>query len=400
MNVSYNEIVRNGNNKLKAQIRKEMALFALKHGNASAAKEYGVDSRTVGKWVDRYTVGEPLTDRSSKPHSSPKATCMYWRFLIIDKAKEELKRLQKHRASKSKPIKIDAAWLKRAFKIPQSVKTILKILHAEGLKKIRPQKAKRERSLEIFQRKQTLPPMYHWMVDTKHMLDIHGYAPLAEALGLPKYQFTARDMRTGALFIGYGAQKSSTHTELFIDCLLGHLKRHGIDTTRVHIQTDNGSEFTTPISCDHASGFTVISALKYGSAHTLIPLGLKNWQSDVESSHRLIEDEFYLHHRVTGYNNFFSAANRYTRYFNTARHNRYKNGSPLRMLNTADSSINRSIFNWDIPDCDRLMLRSKLEELKAWHQQARDIDLQKQIRIKMRTPAYLPRLPALQERVA
>ena len=63
---------------------------------------------------------------------------------------------------------------------------------------------------------------------------------------LPKYQITARCIRTGALFIGYTQQHSTTGTAIFIYRLFSHLKRYGVNPAEITIQTDNGTEFTAP----------------------------------------------------------------------------------------------------------------------------------------------------------
>lgn len=393
MNVPYNDIVQMGNSKMIIHARQEMAKRAELIGSVATAKEYGVDVRTVKKWHLRWKNGESLENKSSRPHGSPMAMKRYWLMLIVDKAQRELLRLTAHRASASKPIVISATWLKRTHKIPYSTKTILKMLHVYGLKRVRPHKAKRTKSDEVFKRKQLLPALYYWQVDIKELRDIHGYAHWINRIGVPKYQITARDVKTGALFIGFCREKTVTNTELFVDVLLGHLKGHGIDTTKVHVQTDNGSEFVTPIRCDHASAFTVLVHLKYGATHTLIPIGQKNYQADVESSHRLIEEEFYQPHQVITYAKCLAAANRYIRYFNTRRHNSYKGASPQGMLEKSMSTISVSVFDWSIPECDRLLTRTKMHELRALHERARATGLQQQICLSMRKPFELPALP-------
>ena len=46
------------------------------------------------------------------------------------------------------------------------------------------------------------------------------------------------------------------------------------------------------------------------------------------------------------------------------------------------------------------MNRTTQTEYEAFHKQAREIKLQEQIRIPMRMPAYLPRVPTNDQRVA
>ena len=101
---------------------------------------------------------------------------------------------------------------------------------------------------------------------------------------LPKYQITARCIRTGALFIGYTHQHSTTSTAIFIYRLLAHLKRYGISPAEITIQTDNGTEFTAPWNSLKKTLFTKVIEVSFTSTHKTIPVGAKTYQSDVESS--------------------------------------------------------------------------------------------------------------------
>ena len=83
-------------------------------------------------------------------------------------------------------------------------------------------------------------------VDIKYLDDIPEFYHDFMQFHLPKYQITARCIRTGALFIGYTQQHSTTSTAIFIYRLLAHLKRYGVKPSEITIQTDNGTEFTAP----------------------------------------------------------------------------------------------------------------------------------------------------------
>lgn len=392
--LSYSDIVRSGNTKLITQVRTEMAILAETIGILPTARKYEIDWRTVKKWYTRWKHGDLLEDQSKRPHHIPRKMEPYWIMLIVDKAQQEILRLSIQRARVSKPIRISAAWLKKTYRIPYTEKTILKVLHMHNLKVVKRQKPKRNTDDTVFKRKQLLDPWYYWQVDIKELRDIHGYAYWISRLQFPKYQITARDIRTGTLFIGFLYQKSATNSALFIDTLLAHLRTCGIDTKQVHIQTDHGSEFVTPMNCDHASPFTVMAMMKYGATHTVIPIGQKNWQADVESSHRLIEDEFYQPHRAKSYDSFLAAANRYVHHFNTERHNSYKGASPLGILEQSDHPTYRSsMFDWKIPLCDRLLTAKKRGEMAGWYEKARATRLQADIRLSLRIPFQLPSLP-------
>ena len=62
----------------------------------------------------------------------------------------------------------------------------------------------------------------------------------------------------------------------------------------------------------------------FGSNYYHIPAGAKTWQSDVETSHRLIEDEFYTYKIFKTRKDFFNKADQYQNKFNLKRKNSYK----------------------------------------------------------------------------
>ena len=77
-----------------------------------------------------------------------------------------------------------------------------------------------------------------------------------------------------------------------------------------------------------------------------IPPGAKTYQSDVESSHRLIEDEFYALESFYGFNDFWDKAYKHQKYFNFERLNNYKGSSPVQLLNEADETIDIKVLDF------------------------------------------------------
>jgi hypothetical protein len=82
-----------------------------------------------------------------------------------------------------------------------SHEAIRRILNEHGLTRKRVKKHKRKRSLREIKK--------HWKlfgqitVDTKDLKDIPHYWPQMKMLKLPKYQFTAREIRSGLMFLGF-----------------------------------------------------------------------------------------------------------------------------------------------------------------------------------------------------
>ena len=77
-----------------------------------------------------------------------------------------------------------------------------------------------------------------------------------------------------------------------------------------------------------------LDVLKYFESQCChIPAGAKTWQSDVETSHRLIEDEFYAYEIFKSKKEFFEKAFEYQTNFNLKRKNSYKeNETPAQIL--------------------------------------------------------------------
>ena len=92
--------------------------------------------------------------------------------------------------------------------------------------------------------------------------------------------------------------------------------------------------------------FTKIIKNYFNSKHKTIPPGAKTYQSDVESSLMLIEDEFYALEYFYGFKDFMDKAYKYQKYFNFERLNNYKGGSPVQLLNEADETIDIKVLDF------------------------------------------------------
>ena len=81
------------------------------------------------------------------------------------------------------------------------------------------------------------------------------------------------------------------------------------------------------------------------SSHITIPPGAKTWQSDVETSHRLIEDEFYACEYFYTRLDFMKKTFVYQKYFNFERNNRYKGNPPVKILKDIAPKIHEEILS-------------------------------------------------------
>jgi hypothetical protein len=118
--------------------------------------------------------------------------------------------------------------------------------------------------------------------DTKDLDDIPRYWLQAQRLHLPTIPYTARDVRSGLLFWAFAQQRSASASSVFASRIQQHLHRYGVSLRDLVWQTDNGGEFKGDFP--QALG---------DSQHVRIPPAAHTYQSDVETVHRLEEDEFF-----------------------------------------------------------------------------------------------------------
>jgi len=82
---------------------------------------------------------------------------------------------------------------------------------------------------------------------------------------------------------------------------------------------------------------TYLSYIAIGLEHPAISSSPHLWQADIETVHRLIEDEFYEVEEFEGREDFLRKAGAYTLWFNCVRKNSYKNNqSPWEIIHSRD----------------------------------------------------------------
>jgi hypothetical protein len=93
-------------------------------------------------------------------------------------------------------------------------------------------------------------------IDTKHLYDIPEYYLQMRLWNLLKYQYTARDVTSGFLFVSFAYELSLRNSISFVEQLVQHLLANGVDLSNTVIQTDNGSEFIGSWNAKKDSAFT------------------------------------------------------------------------------------------------------------------------------------------------
>ncbi|MCX7887090.1 MAG: hypothetical protein N3B01_07555, partial [Verrucomicrobiae bacterium] len=84
-----------------------------------------------------------------------------------------------------------------------------------------------------------------------------------------------------------------------------------------------------------------------GSGHPYIPPKAHTWQREVETVHRLAEDEFFEREDFGSVAEFWVKITTYWSYFNLARPNRGKGWrTPLQILQQCDRKLDLAIAAW------------------------------------------------------
>lgn len=300
-------------------LRLRMVLHAKQHGIKPTAKVFKTTVKTVRKWTGRFD-GKiaSLAGHSRAPRHRPRKLSAAAQNKIL-----EAKRLCPRFSPKR---------LKLEFKLAYSLKAIRRVLREHGLlRRWRRKKHQTKRCLR--QVKKAWDFCQQIDIDTKNLCDIPEYWIQAKAHGLPQYQYTARDVTTGLLFLGYSNELSLAYATVFAQRIIQHLQQCGIELDKATWQSDNGSEFIGSWQARADSPFTAAIERIPGQRHTTIPPGQHRYQADVETVHNLMEQEFYEIEAFASRDQFLAKACHYNWFFNIARKNSGKeNRTPWELL--------------------------------------------------------------------
>jgi transposase len=311
----YWSLIREMRNPYNHRLR--LVAYARQNGLKAAARLFQTTRRTVRKWLRRYQAQGPsgLVERSRAPHRQPRQTPPALEQQVV--------------ALRRQLPTFGARRLIREFDLPLSHRALERIWRAHGLIHKRRRKYQRKQDLAHIKAQWRL--FQQLSADTKDLKDIPHYWPQAQRLGLPLIQYTAREVRSGLLFLAFARRRTAGASQLFAERIQRHLAAQGVDLPHLVWQTDNGTEFVGGHDRDgHLTGFP---AALGESQHVRIPPAAHTYQSDVETVHRLVEDEFYDLERFANRADFLAKATVYQLYFNLARPNSHKGGlSPWEII--------------------------------------------------------------------
>jgi len=220
--------------------------------------------------------------------------------------------------------------LKEEYNLPCRAATIYRVLKRNGLVRKRKKKVQVKHDLRVI--KALLRPFEKIQIDLKELSDIPRYYPYYLS-NYPRYQLTARDVRTGLMFYSYAYEKTTTNVAVFTYLLGQHLEQCGVDLSLVTWQNDNGSEIIGAWNNQHGPTLYETILQKMKSQNVRIPPARKTYNSDVEGAHALIENEFYDIEDYQDLRDFLNKAFTYSVYCNYQRKFRYKRGrTPIEIM--------------------------------------------------------------------
>ncbi|MBS3764200.1 MAG: transposase [Planctomycetes bacterium] len=339
--VPYSTMMKSKDKEFRFEIRLRLAQDALKLGVRPTARKWECARNTVKRWKKRYQKEgrEGLRERSHAPKSCP--------HKISQELEEEIVRLRKRSG-------FGARRLKEEFDLPCGHNAIHRVIREHGL--TRKRKTKRQKKNDLRAVKAKLEAFEKVQMDIKYLTDIDRFLPQIRLKGLPSFQYTIRDVRTGLLFVAYADHISKSHACAAVGRFLTHLRRHGVDLSEVTIQTDNGTEFDGQVIHQTDQGFRHVVEDTMEASHRFIPPGCSNANADVETTHNLIETEFYERGIFQDRDEFLAKAWAYQAYFNLNRKNSYQNWkTPIQRLQEAAPELSRKICLLPPVDLDTLL---------------------------------------------
>jgi transposase len=277
-------------------------------GIKPTARLFATSPLTVRKWWRRYQQFGPsgLQEHSRAPHRQARKTPRELEQTVL--------------ALRRRLPTFGAARLRREFDLPLSHMAIQRIWREQGLMQKRCRKYQRKQDLARIKAQWAL--FQQISADTKDLDDIPHYWLQAQRLRLPVIQYTARDVRSGLLFWAFAQKRTASASAVFASRIQQHLDRCGVSLRDLVWQTDNGGEFKGdfPKALGH-------------SQHVRIPPAAHTYQSDVETVHRLEEDEFFDLETFASRGDFLAKVHTYQLYFNLVRTNSHKeNLSPWQII--------------------------------------------------------------------
>jgi transposase len=300
-------------------LRYSMVQYALKQGVSASARKYETTRKTVRLWMRRFLEGgdlESLKNKSRIGQNHPQKTLPGTAERIIKCRKESHNKLGARR-------------IVEKLGLGCSAKTVHKIIRQNGLMDKPGTTWQRRKDMSLVRAKYR--PFEKIQMDAKYLNDIPECYPAYAKGDMPRFLLTARDYKTGWVFLAFTNHLDDRSTAIFALYILHRLQAAGVDPAGITFQTDNGREFVNRL---HAAETLFQKAVASTANHDVIPPASPRFNSDVETFHKLVENEFLKIQDFTSLPRFFALSADYNIYFNLLRSNRNRNmKTPKTILN-------------------------------------------------------------------
>ena len=347
--ISYSDVLVLNPNPVDLRIK--MVQTAQLYGVSYAARAFNTTRKSIRKWLKRY-----LEDRSVKSLENHTKAPINPHSLLPEEIRKLIVKFRQTHPSLGYPYLLGFLQKQNVptDQIP-SKQTAYAIWKKHNLIKKRRRKWRRKKL--VCQWKKKLRPFEYIQIDVKHLCDIPNYLKQHYKTGaqLPMFEYTARDIKTGGLFVSLADEQSLINSCILAEALLQHLEDHKVYPRK--IQTDNGSQFVNTKDALKKTLFTDLIQQR-GVKHKRIPPGATTYQSDVERAHGLIEYEFYDTIKTTNRANLCRKLQTYQWLFNTQRHNSYKDfKTPLQITtqHQPTENLDPQLFNFPVLILDSLL---------------------------------------------
>jgi len=214
--------------------------------------------------------------------------------------------------------------------VAHSTSTIYRVLKENNL--VGKHKKRYQRKRMLSELKKQAKALKYWQVDVKYLDDIGSLWPFIEQGIVPKFEYTARDVRTGTTFLAYAYGCNEINTARFGRVLMEHLKRFGVCTHDVIIQTDNGAENIGNLYSKHDGLLSVIVESIYNGTHKTIPIRSPRFNSHVETFHGIVEREFYTQEYLPTEDVLMGKAQTYLWWYNYQRKHIKTRKTPFELI--------------------------------------------------------------------
>lgn len=320
-------------------MRYQMYYLSERYGVSEAARRLDTTRKTVRHWRDRYREDKEhgLKNRSRIGQNHP--------LKMPESVQNAILNERKIRGNPG------AQTIINNLKLNYSAKTVNKVLKRAGLTSRH--KTRYRKKMDMRAVKASYKPMEKLQIDIKYYNDIANQYEAYQKKAIPKFQITARDYRTGMVFMGFTNYKDVVSTSIFAEYLIEYLKGLGTDLNNVSFQTDNGTEFVDPLY--NSSTIFEQTLAKHGIKHLRIPPKAPTFNSDVESFHNTIEKEFLDIERFSSLHEFYVKSFIYCCYYNHIRKIRTRNNkSPVETYAQLSGRVNKLKMCYIPVFCDHL----------------------------------------------